>query len=54
MGAVGVGLLVLMRNLIGGFQFDIVRLAVVVPSAAGVYVLAAKLLRIEELDLFIR
>jgi len=51
MSAVGGGLLQLMRNLPSGCRFDILRLAVVVPLAAGVYLLAAKLLHIEELSL---
>jgi putative peptidoglycan lipid II flippase len=48
---VGSGLLALMRNLPSGTRFDILRLVVVVPSAAGVYLLAAKFLRIEMLSL---
>ena len=51
MAAVGAGLLALMRNLPLGFWSDILRLVVVVPSAAAVYLLAAKLLQIEELAL---
>jgi putative peptidoglycan lipid II flippase len=47
----GKGLLILCRGLPGGTGFNIIRLAVIVPSAAGVYVLAAKLLRIEMLSL---
>ncbi|MHC4424191.1 MAG: murein biosynthesis integral membrane protein MurJ [Planctomycetota bacterium] len=51
MGAFGVALLALMRNLPGGLRFDILRLAAVVSLAAGAYLLAAKLLRIEMLSL---
>ncbi|KKK74619.1 hypothetical protein LCGC14_2881970, partial [marine sediment metagenome] len=51
MAAVGAGLLALMRNLPLGFWSDILRLVVVVPSAAAVYLLAARLLQIEELAL---
>ena len=51
MGAFGVVLLALMRNLPGGFRFDILRLAAVVSLSAGAYLLAAKLLRIEMLSL---
>ena len=51
MGVVGAGLLYLCRNLPDGSRFDILRLAVVVPSAAGVYLLAAKFLHIEMLSL---
>jgi hypothetical protein len=42
----------LMKNLPDGRSSDILRLAVVVPSAAAVYVLAAKFLHIEMLSLF--
>jgi len=52
MGIVGAGLLHLCRDLPSGFWFDILRLVVVVPSAAAVYVLAAKFLHIEMLSLF--
>jgi len=51
MGVVGAGLLYLCRNLPDGSRFDVLRLAVVVPSAAGVYLLAAKFLHIEMLSL---
>ena len=44
-------LLYLCRELPGGTSFDVLRLGVVVPSAAVVYMLAAKLLRIEMLSL---
>ncbi len=47
----GKGLLLLFRELPDSTGFDILRLAVVVPLAAGVYALAAKLLRIEMLSL---
>ena len=52
MGIVGAGLLYLCRNLSGSFSFNVLRLAVVVPSSAAVYVLAAKFLHIEMLSLF--
>jgi putative peptidoglycan lipid II flippase len=52
MGIAGVGILYLCRNLSGSFRFDVLRLAVVVPSAVVVYTLAAKLLHIEMLSLF--
>jgi len=48
----GIIIMVLMRNLPDERWFDILRLAVVVPSAVGVYTLAAKLLHIEMLSLF--
>ena len=51
MWMVGKGLLSLCRALPGGTSYDVLRLAVVIPSAAGVYALAAKLLRIEMLSL---
>lgn len=51
MGAFGAGFLALMRNLPAGFRLDILRLGAVVPLAAGVYLLAAKFLRIEMLSL---
>jgi putative peptidoglycan lipid II flippase len=44
-------LLYLCRELPGGTSFDVLRLAVVVPTAAVVYIVAAKLLRIEMLSL---
>ncbi len=47
----GITIMILMRNLPAGRFSDVLRLAVVVPSAAAVYVLAAKLLRIEMLSL---
>lgn len=47
----GALVLSLLQGLPGGSWFDILRLAVVVPSAAGVYLLAAKFLRIEMLSL---
>ncbi len=45
-------IMILMRNLPDGKAFDVLRLAVVVPSAVVVYTLAAKLLHIEMLSLF--
>jgi len=51
MWLVGAGVLYLCRNWPAGTGFNILRLAVVVPSAAGVYLLAAKLLHIEMLSL---
>lgn len=51
MGLVGVGLLALCRNLPSNLRFNILRLAVVVPSTAATYFLMAKLLRIEMLSL---
>lgn len=45
-------IMILMRNLPDGISFDVLRLAVVVPSAVVVYTLAAKLLHIEMLSLF--
>ncbi len=47
----GTAIMILMKNLAAGRLLDILRLAVVVPSAAGVYVLAAKLLHIKMLPL---
>jgi putative peptidoglycan lipid II flippase len=51
MWMVGKGVLLLCRGLPDGTGFDILRLAIVIPLAAGVYALAAKLLRIEMLSL---
>ncbi len=48
---VGRGVLTIMDNLPGEFWFNMLRLAAVIPSAAAVYLLAAKLLHIEELAL---
>jgi len=48
---VGAGIISLMVKLPDSRWFNILRLAVVVPSAAGVYLLAAKLLHIEMLSL---
>jgi len=45
-------LLFLCRNLPDSTGYDVLRLAVVVPTTAAVYTLAAKLLRIEMLSLF--
>jgi putative peptidoglycan lipid II flippase len=47
----GTTIMILMKNLPAGRSSDILRLAVVVPSSAAVYVLAAKFLRIEMLSL---
>ena len=54
MYVVGRCLLRLCRELPQSTGFDVIRLAVVVPVAAGVYALAAKLLRIEMLSLLAR
>jgi len=51
MSAAGGGLLYLFRNLPDTTRFDILRLAVVVPAAAGTYLLAARLLHIKEIAL---
>lgn len=51
MGIVTALVLALMRNLPDDFWFNILRLAVVVPAAAAVYLLAAKILHIEMLSL---
>lgn len=51
MSGVGGILLYLLRNLPDSTQFDILRLAVVVPTAAGSYLLAARLLHIKEIAL---
>jgi len=48
----GAAIMFLCKNLPDGRSFDVLRLAVVVPSAAAVYVLAAKFLHIEMLSLF--
>ena len=48
---VGHGLLGLLKNLPSDRASNVLRLAAVVPLAAGVYLLAAKLLRIETLSL---
>ncbi len=52
MGALGFAAIFLMKNLPDGRLFDILRLVVTVPLAAGAYVLAAKILRIEMLSIF--
>ncbi len=49
MSVVGGGLLYLFRNLPDSTKVDILRLIVVVPAAAGAYLLAAQLLRIKEI-----
>jgi ABC-type sulfate transport system permease component len=51
---VGVVILLLMKGMQPGRVSDVIRLAVVVPTAAAVYMLAAKLLRSEMLALFTR
>lgn len=51
MCAAGIVILILMRNLPAGRFHDLLRLAAVVPTAAIVYIVAAKLLRIEMLSL---
>jgi putative peptidoglycan lipid II flippase len=48
----GIIIMIFMRNLPDERWFDVLRLAVVVPIAAAVYTLAAKLLRIDMLSLF--
>ena len=48
----GIIIMILMRNLPAERWFDVLRLAVVVPSSVAVYTLAAKLLHIEMLSLF--
>ena len=48
----GSAIMSLCRNLPDGKAFDVLRLALVVPSAVVVYTVAAKLLRIEMLSLF--
>jgi len=50
----GVIILILMKGMQPGRLSDVIKLAVVVPTAAAVYALAAKLLRIEMLSLFTR
>jgi hypothetical protein len=47
MGCVGSGIMLLMSGLPEGPSFSLLRLAAVVPSATAVYVLAARVLRIE-------
>ena len=51
MCAVGIIVIVLMRGLPDNRIFDVLRLCVVVPLAAGIYIAAAKLLRIVMLSL---
>ena len=48
----GSAIMFMMKNLPDGRSFDVLRLAVVVPSAVAVYTLGAKLLHIEMLSLF--
>ncbi len=50
----GRGVLAIMGDLPGEFWFNMLRLAVVIPSSVAVYLLAAKLLHIEELALLRR
>ncbi|MBN2269058.1 MAG: polysaccharide biosynthesis C-terminal domain-containing protein, partial [Sedimentisphaerales bacterium] len=52
MGAAGLAGTLLMRGLPSGGLFDVIRLAVVVPLAAGAYLLAARLLRMEMISVF--
>ena len=52
MAVVGAGILCLCRNWPANTWFNIFRLAAVVPSAATVYFIAAKVLRTEQLALF--
>ncbi len=51
MAIAGIGILYFCRNLPDGFRYDILRLALIVPSAAIVYLLTAKLMKIEMLSL---
>ena len=51
MCAAGVMILILMSGLPAGRFYELLRLAVVVPTAAGVYLLVARVLRIEMLSL---
>ena len=51
MCAVGIMILILMSGLPAGRFYELLRLAVVVPTAAGVYLLVARVLRIEMLSL---
>jgi len=53
MGALGFGAIFLMTGLPDGRLSDILRLAVVVPLTVGAYVLAAKVLRIEMVSMFV-
>lgn len=53
MGALGFGAIFLMTGLPDGRLSDILRLAVVVPLTVGAYVLAAKILRIEMVSMFV-
>jgi len=54
MSLVGIAIIFLTKDLPDGRLFDVLRLAVIVPSAAIVYAFAAKLLRIEMLSLLMR
>ena len=51
MAAVGVGIMFLMKDFPDKRWFNVLRLAAVVPSAAGVYLLTARILDIEALSL---
>jgi len=51
MGAAGLAVILLMKGLPRGGLVDVARVAVIVPLAAGVYLLAARLLRIEMLSI---
>ncbi|MHC4500918.1 MAG: murein biosynthesis integral membrane protein MurJ, partial [Planctomycetota bacterium] len=53
MWLVGTAILSLMRSIPSSTWFHILRLVAVVPSAAGVYLVSAKLLRVEALSLLI-
>jgi putative peptidoglycan lipid II flippase len=53
MSLVAAATLILMKNLPDGRLFDILRLVAVVPTAVAVYLLAARVLRIEMLSLLI-
>ena len=51
MWLIGAGIMAAMKNLPESTRFNVLRLAVVVPSTVGVYLLLARLLRIEMLSL---
>ncbi len=52
MAAVAAPILAIMKILPDTFRFHILRLAITVPAAAATYILAAKILKIEMLELF--
>ena len=54
MAAVGIAVIMVMRNLPTGRTLDALRLAAIIPSGAAAYLLAAKLLRAEMLSLLVR